>query len=515
MPGAPIQVGPFIGGLNTFSDPTAIADNELTECVNFELDLDGSLKSRPPIQDLGVDFPLDTTGDMDFLGTYEVSATLNYLIASDGNSKTYYFNGTAWVLITDTISATGFVQFDDKAWLLAPLGSANPGGYWETSGTFTPIADMPKGELIVTFKDRLWVAEGRDSTNQGTRLYRSRTIADPAVWPTVTDFVDIGVGDGQNIVQLAVYFNTLLIFRTNSIYGLQYTSDPAAAVISLVVPNVGLSSRFAITQFESDIYFMYDDRAYEFTNNRASQINVKTPFRATVTTGFHNDYAVSEFNRRIVFTYFNKMFVYSLRTRAWTTWESETYGSLCKLAVRANNQDKAIVWTHPNIAVPVGGGSRSVPFLQITDEYASVQEPMECRIQTKNFNYQASSIYKRLFWWGLDATFKGTVQATAFPINQSFTVPWQTLFDNETWGSMLQYLWGSPQESSPAANTSVTEFAVTFRRIFVKFLKSLRFRQIFFRIKLETNGSSTEAPVRLFSLMTYVNPKQTVSKEVT
>jgi hypothetical protein len=184
------------------------------------------------------------------------------------------------------------------------------------------------------------------------------------------------------------------------------------------------------------------------------------------------------------------------------------------MAVRANNQDKAIVWTHANIAVPAGG-TRVAPFLQITDEYASVQEPMECRIQTKNFNYQASSIYKRLFWWGLDASFKGTVEATAFPINQSFTVPWQVLFDNETWGSMLQYLWGSPQESSPAANTTVTEFALTFRRIFVKFLKSLRFRQIFFRIKLETNGSVSEAPVRLFSLMTYVNPKQTVAKEIT
>jgi hypothetical protein len=514
MPGAPIQVGPFIGGLNTFSDPTAIADNELVECVNFELDLDGSLKSRPPIEDLGVDFPLQSTGDIEFLGTYEVSATLNYLIASDSVSKTYYFNGTAWVLITDTVAAAGFVQFDDKAWLVAPVGSTNPGGYWTVSGGFTADSDMPKGELIVTFKDRLWVAEGRDSTNQGTRLYRSRTLADPALWPTVTDFVDIGVGDGQNIVQLAVYFNTLLIFRTNSIYGLQYTSDPAAAVVSLVVPNVGLSSRYAITQFESDIYFMYDDRAYEFTNNRASQINVKTPFKATVTTGFHNDYAVSEFNRRIIFTYFNKMFVYSLRTRAWTTWESDTYGSLCKMAVRANNQDKAIVWTHANIAVPAGG-TRVAPFLQITDEYASVQEPMECRIQTKNFNYQASSIYKRLFWWGLDASFKGTVEATAFPINQSFTVPWQVLFDNETWGSMLQYLWGSPQESSPAANTTVTEFALTFRRIFVKFLKSLRFRQIFFRIKLETNGSANEAPVRLFSLMTYVNPKQTVAKEIT
>ena len=299
MPGTPIQVGPFVGGLNTFSDPTAIADNELTVCNNFELDLDGSLKSRPPIQDLGIDFPLAATGDIEFLGTFQVSQTESYLLASDGDSRTYYFNGSAWVLITDTIAAAGFVQFDDKAWLTAPVGSTNPGGYWTVAGGFVADANMPEGECIVSFKGRLWIAEGRDSTNQGTRLYRSRTLADPSLWQATNDFVDIGTGDGQNIVQLIVYFNTLLIFRTNSTFGLQYTTDPAAAVVSQILPTVGLNSRYAITQFESYIYFMYDEKAYEFTNSRASQINVKTPFTSTSTLGLHNNYAVSEFNRRI------------------------------------------------------------------------------------------------------------------------------------------------------------------------------------------------------------------------
>jgi hypothetical protein len=515
MPGAPIQVGPFVGGLNTFSDPTAIADNELTVCENFELDLDGSLKSRPPIQNLGINFPLDSSGNVQFLGNYYTNTGQSYLIASDGNSSTYYFNGTTWLLITDTFSAAAFAQFDDKGWLPAAEGSGDTGGYWDPGTGFTADGDMPAGECIVVFKDRMWIAEGRNSGSQGTRLYRSKTLADPALWVTSNDFVDIGSGDGQNIVQLAVYFNTLLIFRTDSIYGLQYTSDPAAAVVSLVVPNVGLSSKDSLTQFETYIYFMYDEKAYEFVNNRASQINVKVPFFATSTSNtIYLPYAVSEFNQRIIFTYFDQMFVYNLRTRSWTIWKSSVYGSLSKMFIRLNNQDKAIVLTHKNVVVPTGG-TRVAPLLQITDEYASVEETMQCKIQTKNFNYQASSIYKRLFWWGLDARFKGTVVGTAVPITQTFTVPWQTLFDNETWGSMLNYVWGSPQEGSPAVSTSVTEFAVTFRRIFTKFLKSLRFRQIYFEVTFTTNGSSGEAPVRLFSLMTYVNPKQTVGKEIT
>jgi hypothetical protein len=514
MPGAAIQVGPFIGGLNTFSDPTAIADNELTVCENFELDLDGSLKSRPPIEDLEIDFPLGATGNVDFLGNFFTSAGVSYLIASDGLSSTYYFNGTAWVLITNTFAAAGFVQYDDKAWLTAPVGSANPGGYWEPVGGFTADANMPKGECIVTFKDRLWIAEGKNTTGNGTRLYRSRTLADPSLWQVTNDFIDVGSGDGQNIVQLVVYFNTLMIFRTESTYGLQYTSDPAAAVVSLIIPTVGLASKDALAQFETYIYFMYENKAYEFVNNRAAQINVKVPFFSTTTTNIYLPYAVSEFNQRILFTYFDQTFVYNLRTRSWTIWKSQTYGSFGQFYFRSNNDDKSIVLGHKNTIVPAGS-PRVAPLLQITDEYGTVEEPMECRIQTKNFNYQASSIYKRLFWWGLDASFKGTVVGTAVPITQSFTVTWQTLFNNETWGSMLQYVWGSPQSGSPPISTSVTESAVTFRRVFTKFLKSLRFRQIFFRVLFTTNGAADQAPVRLFSLTTYVNPKQTVSKEIT
>ena len=185
-----------------------------------------------------------------------------------------------------------------------------------------------------------------------------------------------------------------------------------------------------------------------------------------------------------------------------------------KTAYRSNTDDKSIVLTRSNAAVPLGG-TRVAPLLQITDEYASVSETMVCQIQTKNFNYQASGIYKRLFWWGLDARFKGTVVGTAVPITQTFTVDWQTLFDTSTWTTMLGFTWGSPTAGTGEVETSVTESALTFRRIFVKFLKSLRFRQIYYKVLFTTTGVVADSPVRLFSLTTYVNAKQTVSQEIT
>lgn len=512
MPGQAIQVGPFIGGLNTFSDPSAVADNELVVCDNFELDLDGSLKSRPPFEDTGIDFTLSTTGNLTLLEYYYTDTGNAYLIASDGDSSTYYFNGSTWTLITNTLSATGFAQFDDKAWLTAGVGSGQTGGYWEPVGGFTADANMPDGDIITVFKDRMWIAEGRDSTNHGTRLYRSRTLADPSLWQASNDFIDVGSGDGQNIVNLAVYFNTLLIFRTNSIYGLQYATDPASAVVALVVPNVGLSSKEALDQFESFIYFIFEDKAYEFSNNRAAQINVKVPFEGDATLGVYLPYAVSVFNRRVIFSYYEKMYVYNLRTRTWTTWSSTVFGPIGQIIKQETGSGAAVGITHKSVAVAAGAG-RTAETLRITDETANVTENMTCIVQTKNFNYQASSVYKRLFWWGIDASFKQTVTGLAYPITYNFTATWQRML-GVTWGSRTSFTWFRPFSEPAFSETDIDVTGDLIGRKFIKFFKSLRFRQIYYRVEFESDGSLTSAPVRLFSLMTYVNPKETVSRSV-
>lgn len=512
MPGQAIQVGPFIGGLNTFSDPSAVADNELVVCENFELDLDGSMKSRPPIQDIDEDFTLDTTGNIKLLGYFYVGSSAPYLLASDGNSSTYYFSSGAWTLITNTLSAAAFVQFDGKAWLTAAFGSAQTGGYWTPSGGFTTDSDMPKGDAITVYKERLWIAPGKNAATLGTRLYRSRTVADPSIWQAVNDFRDVGSGDGQNIVGLAVYFNTLLIFRTNSIYGLQYATDPAAAVESLIVPNVGLASVESIDQFESFIYFIYEDKAYEFSNNRAAQINVKVPFTYTSTSGIYLPYSVSVFNRRVIFNYYDKTYVYNLRTRTWTTWKSDVFGPIGKIIRQEMAGSVPVAVTHQSVVVP-SGGSRAALTLTITDEINNVTENMTCVIQTKNFNYQASSVYKRLFWWGIDASFKQSVEGFAYPITYNFFTTWQQLF-SLTWNSRLTFSWGRPNSEPTFAESDVDVSNDIFGRKFVKFFKSLRFRQIYYRVEFDNDGSTATAPVRLFSLMTYVNPKETVSTTV-
>lgn len=511
MPGQSIEVGPWVGGLNTYSDDTSVADNEAVEILNFELDLDGSMVSRPPIVDIGIDFPLGATGNMELLGYFYDNGGVPYLIASDGLTSTYYFNGSAWVLLTATISATAMAQFNDKAWLLAPFGSANPGGYWTPAGSFVAEANMPKGEVLVAHKFRLWVARGKGATSNGTRLQFSKLLGTSPFWPTVPDFIDVGAGDGQEIVQLAEYYNSLLVFRTNSTYSFQYQSDPTSGVASKILPGVGLTDKRCLVANESSLYFLYDDDAYEFINNRAAKINEKVPFQAISRVGLYSPLSVSTFNQRIIYSYYDTMFVFSLKTRTWTKWRSTARGPIGRVIVLSGtNQTVAIV--NGATAVP-SGGTRVAPTYRITDAVTTDTENFQCSLQTKNYNYEAASRYKRLFWWGADAVFRGTVTAVVTPVTYNYTVTWGQL-RAFTWGQVKNFTWAQPISGTLSVSTARNTVGSGASRKFVKFLKSLRFRQINFRVTFDTDGSSSTAPVRLFSMTTYVSAKETVVKAV-
>lgn len=710
MPGDSIQIGPFVGGLNSFSDPTAVADNQLVRAENLELDLDGSLVSRPPITDLSVPLPLGATGNMTLLGYYNAPGSVPYLIASDGLNSTYYYTGTTWSLLTNTIAASALEQFDNKAWLLAPVGSTNPGGYWTPGGGFVADANMPKGEVIVAHKFRLWVAVGKGAATNGTRMYVSKVLGTTPFWPTVPDFIDVGAGDGQNIVQIKVYYSSLLIFRTSSVYSFQFTSDPSQGATSLVLPGIGLSDKDAVVAFENYLYFMYDDRAYEFVNSRANQINVSVPLRAGNRSGIYKPYAASIFGSRVIFSYYDTMYVFSLRTRTWTTWISPLRGPIGKLLSQnsdtameqviahssrqvaagttrtnlvfnpilgvdaagwtsafpagqagtlarvqlnmtwawwaqltfttasagsgaaviyststtavtpgetyfarifgwvnwAGAQTRAVIYWYnaasgllgsspgamsvhasgvaewrtsfgtapagaafvridfqhsggvgpsvsgaPKMAATAGflivnnantsyfdGSStttsdytyawtgtanasasvetsrRYAPTYQITDGLTSDGEEFVCSMMTKNYNYEASSAYKRLFWWGVDAIFRGQVTATVIPVSFNYAVTWSVL-STYTWDSRRDFTWDQPVSGTLSVETVRDTAGSGSMRKFTKFNKSLRFRQAQFKLVFDTDGSISSAPVRIFSIMTYIKAKERVSKVVT
>ena len=81
MSGTPVKIGPFVNGLNILNEPTTIADTECVELINFDVDLDGSIVSRPPITAIDNGIP----GGSHYIGMF-ISSTGNCLFyLSDWN----------------------------------------------------------------------------------------------------------------------------------------------------------------------------------------------------------------------------------------------------------------------------------------------------------------------------------------------------------------------------------------------------------------------------------------------
>jgi hypothetical protein len=509
---SPLVIGPFARGLNLYDDPTAVLDDELVEALNFDPGLEGSLKNRPPFQDLSDPLTLGATGNARLLGFYYESNGTYHLLASDGLSTTWRYSAGVWSVLTATFAASAMVQFDGKAWLVSPVGEVDPGGYWTPAGGFVADADMPRGDVIASYKFRLWVAPGRNQPN-GTRVYYSKVLGQPNFWQT-PGFVDIGAGDGQSIVALTTYYNSLLIFRTQSIFSFEYITDPAQGQVQVLVPGVGLESKNTLVSYENYLYFMHDEKAYEFINNRATQINIKVPFEAVETEDIAFPFTVSNFNNRVIFGYYDTLYVYSLRTRTWTRWRSPVYGAIGQIISpnAAGTTDEAFVLPSREVAI---GGSRSVPLLYITDQIADVTEEFTCVLQTKNYSYKLASNFKRLYWWGVDAIFRRRVIAQAVPVVFNRKPTWGELIaQGTTWNQLLSGTWGNLYLGDVSEVSDYDLEGLGSERKFVKFRKGLRFRQIYFKLTFETDGSIFSAPIQVFTLSAYVDPKETVSKTV-
>lgn len=503
----PVIVGPFSKGINTYDDPTAIDDHELAEALNFDPGLDGSLKSRPPFSDLGSPLTITGIGVPRLLGYFYDTNGDPHLIASDGNSSTWRYSGTSWVLVTNTFSATDMTQFDGKAWLVSPVGEADPGGSWDPTGGFVADSNMPHGTSIAAYKSRLWIAEGSGGANP-TRIRYSKVLGQPDFWDAA-GFLDVGYGDGQYVVKIVTYFDVMLVFRTKSIWSFQFGIDPGQAIQSVVVPGVGLQGKHALVPYESYLYFMYDEKAYQFINNRVVQINMKVPFTSLDKGSTRQPYTVSLFNNRILYSYYEVMYVYSLRTQTWTTWRSDSWGPIGQLIMPYVDDDTDIAY-----ALPSGTRfSTSVPLLKIEDRLTEDVELMQCSLQTKNYNFDVPGSFKVLFWWGIDAIFKTGVQGTAVPGTYTLASTWGQLL-SKTWGDLLSGTWAHPYMQDPSVVSDVGTGAGPLRK-FVKFFKKLRFRQLYFRVAFNTDGSSSTAPVQVFTLSAYMAEKETVSKAVT
>lgn len=514
--GEALRFGPFVGGLNLGSDPTAVADAELVECVNFELDIDGSLVQRPPI----VEIANPGHNNLTIIGNAIISG-ISYIIGS-GPDGTYAFDGTNWTTIKAGLLAKVALQYRNLVYIIAMESSAQQGGYWKPGVGFTTDASMPRGEDALFSKGRMFVVPGRNATVNTSRLqFTDPIVADALTWNPV-NIIDVSPGDGQNLVDLTLYNDNLVLFKQDSTYVLAYDLQPTDAILRNISTKIGATTRYCVVSYENSVFVYHEGKVYEIVNFDFSQTNIKVPFEFDGGTPLGSTRAdevfLSVLGDRLILRYYNRIYVFGLKTRVWSRWESahpilHNFGPLVEFP---SNPTQSV-----NTKFYAGSSLNNYPNLvYIPDGFDSVTKEktlastftIVSSLLTKNFDLADSHHFKKMMWWGADVLTNQNIVGFATPITTEFKTTWHDL-STKTWFSISNNSWFAPLSTPASVETDVTIISSVSRK-FVKFKKTLRFRQINFRVTMQGDGSTATGPCRLFTLTAIMASKQTVSKQV-
>ncbi len=500
MPGTQIKLGPFAGGLNNSSDPTSIKDTEVAVCKNFDFDIDGTLITRPAfVQDSA---PGPVAGlNVDILGWFVDANGASYLIGSTSGGIYYKASGV-WTLIVAGFRSYAAVQYLDKMWIVAAPGSAVNGGSWSPSAGWSTVATMPKGMAITTFKERLWIAAGELELTNGSRLFFS-AIADGTSWAPA-DFLDVNKGDGQKLIDIYSLSSNLYLFKENSTYVLQYDSGPTKGVVNSVSKTIGVEANRSIVQYENVLYVFHRGYLYELVNYTFNKVNVRTNITKGAAGTYYVPVHVSLINNRVIVFYYGNIFVFYLFTRTWSQWTNTVFGRIYFDPASGTGNTPAKYVCGNNLV----GNINTYTF---TEDYQTglVEPGFVAEVTTKIFDFNAPNLFKKLYWWGVDLLTAGNVTAKVVPVVFSYQVTWADLAAS-LWSDLDENTWQTPLSK----DISVTETISTpgANRKFLKFMKAIRFRNIFFSLSCTVSDWSN--PTRIYSINPVIATKEQVTKDV-
>lgn len=529
-----VTIGPFKGGLNNVSQAGEASDTELVEMVNMGVTVDGAITSRLPMHEVkGISGSIYDAYEV--LGIYRQNALTWYLIFQERNGTGWDVKAaiggdmTAPVVIRTTINefnkVSAYVQVKDFGYFCASPGeSAGLIGFkWKPATAYVEIPAMPRGECMVSFKNRLWIT-GTDAATTNSTMWFS-TIDSTGIkvetWNTSVDYFEVAPGEGGYITALIALNSSLVVFKNDGTWRFSYATSPSKGIVDKISGTIGAANKNVVVEFNSLVYSYDQGRLYELVNNTFSPINREVAFRED-TEAIHsaNGTELSAVGMNLVLRYFNALYVYNSETGTWCQWRSKVGipGKFIELPADSNSS-KPSTYIAPSRGFRDKKGEKvKYGMIWLEGEYSDTPglEEIECVIRTKSYDYKAPAVYKRLFWWGMDHKSYLTFTATVIPTVKKRMPTWGELKAAQfTWGNIKPGTWGDPYKGR-GLNTSVSDsFDVSSEhtdngRIFSKIKKSLRFRQVAYEVRMLTNGDKQTGPVKIFSFVTYVTAKHNV-----
>lgn len=265
-----LLVESFAGGINTSTSPANIADNELEDALNMNMNLDGSLSTRGGIQQYNP--TLTGSGRVTSLYyTKKTDLSASLLIATTAQ-KIWKDNGSGgW---TDITGST--VPPNDTLWMWRTFGNLAIGVNGTSvpqkntySGVCADLSGSPpdKCKLIETFRGRVLLAGDQD---EPTALHGSAA-GNAENWTAPSDAFTIFVDrdNGQPITAIVKFFEVLIIFKRKGVYRLENPDNvPANFQILQIFDDIGCVSPYSVKQIGNELVFADDDGIYSL---RATQ----------------------------------------------------------------------------------------------------------------------------------------------------------------------------------------------------------------------------------------------------
>ena len=516
----PVRIGPWPGGINTLSDQSAVADEEAVDITNFDIDLDGSLKSRPAITSsaaAGGRYGNRILGVFTLLsGTAYVIFTSTDNAGANPSTNYYNINTGAFGTVVSTFAATSMVQYNNKAWIVAPPGSAANGGSWDGT-TFATVTTMPKGCTCCVYKERMFVGTGDQNTTNPSIVYWGQPGDPSADWTAVNigGSFNVNNGDGQGIRKIYSYAGSIVIFKTRSTYVFAYESDPFKGQTQVVQSTIGVDGLDCMTENESILYTLSNGDLYAINNWVWEQLNVRTPFTFydTHVGNWTRHCCLSSVGNRVICRYYDSHYIFNTKTRTLTKWLStNTPDQFFKSPLQDTTTgiDTYIAGNYMKYTI---GANANKLYLMKDAITATDTETFTCSLRTKVYSFNVPYSFKRMMWWGIDLLAKSNIAVTAIPVAYGLPVKWSQLAPR-TWAQVAPGTWGAPLDISIAVSDSSDIKNTSNIRMFVKYIKSLRFRQLQFTVTSDVDGSTATGPLQLYSVTAYVINKQLVPAKI-
>jgi hypothetical protein len=519
VPGAPINLGPFTGGMDNWTDQASISDKQLFLIENGEVDTDGSIVSRPAF--VFEETVTPHTGVLQPLGYYVRSDGITFLVvATATNTQIYQLNTKAWTVIWSSPAAY-FVQYDNK---IVMCSETVAGGYWE-AGTFTAMATMPLATQIVFYQERFWLFGPKGTANATTIWFSDLNVITPASsiynFQTGTNFFTVSKGDGQWVTALVADTNALLIFRSNSTYQFTYPNAPGSGTLRPLSKTIGADNKWSIGAYEVYYLVISQGYLYQFINYKHYPLNTKriTFQRGSLAGALLADIRLSIYGRRCILWFYGSIYVYNLITTSWSVWVSAAASPAHFFTIPPTSTSGA-----SRTAIVVTGETDAAKqrLWRIADDpiaTGSLSESFALHVTTKSYDFSRAANDKRMTWWALEVQSatgaRGVMSPVVIPIagvtwNQMNSLVWP----NTAGGVPAIQTWNNPMISQPTFSDTVGFPTAAPQRQTIKFAGAGRFVRVFADVYVTLDGTSKTSPAKIFSIVPYLKNKVTVSQKV-